>query len=204
MRQRRSLGIRHALANPEVRQRRTEALKRTLANPEVRRKRSENSKRLWTDPNRRQRWSEARKRSWADPEVRQRIIEGVKGAWTPERRATLSTLSKKRWKERNEALQAPRRRPVDWWDRPLNWRIIGDILLSRDGSMSNRELAKILDKAQIIEGPDGGTWAAALSSDVMVKSNAATALVTRVRRWVNKPGSSSRAKVAVNHVSHSA
>src|SRR5664280_3719109 len=161
-------------------------------------------KRAWEDPTNRQHRIEAMQRARAAPGVQQRMIERQKAAWTPQRRVTRSTLSIRLWNERKAALQAARRWPADWWDRPLMWRIIGDILLSRDGSMSNRELAKILDKAQIIEGPDGGTWAAALSSDVMVKSNAATALVTRVRRWVNKPGSSSRAKVAVNHVSHSA
>ena len=221
VRQRRSEALKRAFAKPDVRQRRIDGLKRAFAKPEVRQCKSDATKRTWEDPELRQRKSVAMKRAWADPTkrqrrieamqraraapgVQQRMIERQKAAWTPQRRVTRSTLSIRLWNERKAALQASRRWPADWWDRPLMWRIIGDILLSRDGSMSNRELGKILDKAQIIKCPHGDTWAAALSSNAMAKSNAAKVLVAKVRRWVNKPGSLGRAKVAVNYVSRSA
>jgi len=204
LRQRKSVAMKRAWADPNRHQRWCKAIKRALAKPEVRQRKSDALKRAWADPTKRQRRIEAMQRARAAPGVQQRMIERQKAAWTPQRRVTRSTLSIRLWNECKAALQAGRRWPADWWDRPLMWRIIGDILLSRDGSMSNRELGKILDKAQIIKCPHGDTWAAALSSNAMAKSNAAKVLVAKVRRWVNKPGSLGRAKVAVNYVSRSA
>jgi len=204
VRQRMRDGQKRGWGNPEIRQRRIEGLRRAWANPEISQRRIDGMRRAAAAPEERQRKSERMKRAVADPGVRQRIREGLKASWTPELRAAKSRLFRKLWDERKAALQAAGRRPVDWWKKPIKWRIIGDVLLSRDGCMSNQELGKALDTAQLIQCPYGNTWAAALSSDATAKSDAATALVTKIRRWVNKPGSSSRAKIAVNNFSQSA
>jgi hypothetical protein len=39
-----------------------------------------------------------------------------------------------------------RKRPDDWLKKPITWRIIGDVLLSRDSYMSNPEVGKQLDE----------------------------------------------------------
>lgn len=170
--------IKSALADPDVRQRRIEAQRQ----PEVRLRRSQSVK-----------------RALSDPRVRERISKGLKGSWTTERRLALGSWARNLWDVRKATLQVAGRRPLDWWDRPIMWRIIGDVLLSRDGSMSNRELGKALDAAHLIQCPYTDAWNAALSSNIKAKSNAATALVAKIRRWVKKPGSSGRARVAVTH-----
>ena len=198
--QRRSAAIKRALAKPEVHQRRIEANERALAKPVVRQHRREATQRLWADPHMRERWSEASKRAWADPKVRQRRIEGQKASWTAERRIAQSRRSIRLWEERNAAIKAANRHPRDWREKPFSkWRFIAtfvaNVLLSRDGPVSNRELGEILDKAKVLTCPGGGTWSAALSSDVKIKSNRATRLVAWVRRRVNKPGRSSKGKL---------
>jgi hypothetical protein len=212
-RQRRSQAAKRSWSDPEVRRRRSEAMKRGWADPKGHQRRIEAAKRFLANPKVRQRRIEAlrqpevrqrRTEALRQPEVRQRISEGVKASWTTERRVTQSRWSTKLWEERNAALKAAGQWPVDWWEKPVKWRIIGDILLSRDGSMSNQELGKTLDTAQLIQCPYSDTWEAALSSGATAKSNAATALVGKVRRWVNKPGNSGRAKIAVNYFSQSA
>jgi|SRR5271165_1345902 len=200
MRQRMIEGMKRAWSNPELRPHKIEVMQRTFTKPEVRTRRIEGRKRALRKPEVRQHLSEVMHR----PEVLERIRQGVKASWTPERRAAQSRSSKKIWENRKAALKAAGQWPADWWKKPLKWRIIGDVLLSRDGCMSNQELGKALDTAQLIQCPYGNTWAAALSSDATAKSDAATALVTKIRRWVNKPGSSSRAKIAVNNFSQSA
>ena len=204
VRQRISDGIKRSSANPEVRQRISDGLKRALAHPEVRQRRSETAKRSLADPHVRKRISDGVKRAWANPQVRQRMRECAKASWTTERRVALGNRARKFWDERKSALQAASRWPLDWWDRPIMWRIIGDLILSCNGSISNRELGKALDAAQLIECPYSDTWCTALSSNARAKSNAATALVGKIRRWVKKPGRSSRAKVPVNYFSQSA
>jgi hypothetical protein len=171
VRPRRIEAMRHALSNPEVRQRRSEAMKRTLRKPEVRRRMSEIMRR---------------------PEVLERIRQGVKASWTPEWRAAQSRWSTSMWQERLAAIKAANRRPGDWREKPLPWRVIADILILRDDPMSNRELGHALDTTQLIGCKYARTWTAALSSDTKTRSNTAAALVAKVRMWVNKPGRSHR------------
>jgi hypothetical protein len=93
-------------------------------------------------------------------------------------------------------------RPSDWWERPIEYRIIGEILLSCDHWMRNQELGKILDGSRLIKCPYGDTWEAVLSSDAATKDPAATGFVMRIRKWVNKPGkpgNPGRSITAVNH-----
>jgi hypothetical protein len=197
VRRRRSDGIKRAWDAPGARQRRREAMKRAFAKPESRQSRSAATKRLWADPSRRKRWSEARKRSWTNPKARQRRIASQKASWTPERRARQGEWSTKLWNERRAALNVASLRPADWKSKRLLVRIIANYLLF-DGPVSNRELGKILDKAEIIPCPSGGTWSAALSSAVKTKSTA-KALVAKARMLVNKPGRSHRQRARQSH-----
>jgi len=75
-------------------------------------------------------------------------------------------------------------RPDDWKDRPVDWQTIATLILTHPG-ISNQELGFYLDKARIGSRPHGSTWQAALSS---TQNNAATQLISRVRRWVKQPG----------------
>lgn len=197
VRRRRSEGIKRALANPEVRQRRNEALKRALAKPEIRQSRSAATKRLWADPSRRKRWIEARKRSWTNPEARQRWIASQKASWTMERRARQGKWSTKLWNERRAALKVASLRPADWKSKRLLVRVIANYLLF-DGPVSNRELGKILDRAEIIPCPGGCTWSAALSSALKTKSTA-KAIVAKARLLAKKPGRSHRQRAGQSH-----
>lgn len=73
-------------------------------------------------------------------------------------------------------------RPADWLDRPIEWRIIGTELLSRHEYVSNQELAKILDAAEMIKCRYGPTWFAAIGKEECKK------FIGRIRTWVKRPG----------------
>jgi len=130
--------------------------------------------------------TEARIAAWRIPEIRQRIIACQRAYWTPERRAAVGEWAKRLWENRKLAIQEAEKRPIDWCDKPLFWRIIGDILLSRNGHMTNVELGNSLDKAQLIQCPYSESWSVAPSSDVETNNNAAAVFVAKVRRWVRK------------------
>jgi hypothetical protein len=192
---------RRARKSVETRQRMSEAAKSAWADPEIRQHRIEANRRAWADPEVRPRRIAAMQRgataaevrhrrtdSLRQPQVRQRMSESVRAAWTPERRAAQSRWSTKMWQERLAGIKAANWLPDDWWKKPLIWRFIADILLSGDEPMSNRKLGEALDATQLIRCPYGHTWAAALSAHANAKSYAATVLVMKVRRWVNKPG----------------
>jgi hypothetical protein len=70
--------------------------------------------------------------------------------------------------------------------------------------MTNHGLGKALDRAHLVRCPYGESWGAVLSSNAKTKSNAATALVAKIRKWVNKPGISGRAGATVDNASRSA
>ena len=73
-------------------------------------------------------------------------------------------------------------RPDDWKDKPISWRIIGTELLSEDGYISNEKIAIRLDKSDILRCPYASTWSLA------VELRAFTVFMSRVRKWVNRPG----------------
>jgi hypothetical protein len=75
-------------------------------------------------------------------------------------------------------------RPADWDEKPIEWRIIGTELLSRESYMSNEELAGRLDTSRIKMCPYAATWSIALARS----DGAAIKLVSKVRKWVNRPG----------------
>jgi hypothetical protein len=191
VRQRRSEGIQRAWNAPEARLHWSEAIKRGLAKPEVRQRKSAAGKRTWANPKVRQRRIDGMQRAWNAPEARQRRVERQKASWTQERRDRLSRLSRRLWEKRKGALKEASRWPANWEKKPPLWQVVAEILLSRDGYVSNEELGEIMDTEQI-KCPYGHSWRAVLSSDMTTKSNAATAVVAKVRRWVKMPGRSHR------------
>ena len=88
-------------------------------------------------------------------------------------------------------------RPKDWWDKPLDWRIIGGELLSREGPMSNLELGERLDVSRILSCPyHGDGWETALG-----RVKRAVDYVWEIRRWVNRPAKKLSAKRSATPVS---
>ncbi len=73
-------------------------------------------------------------------------------------------------------------RPDDWWEKPIDWRIIGTELLSRPGYMSNGELAERLDDGRLCRCPYGDTWVESIEVPACKK------LINKVRKWVDRPG----------------
>jgi hypothetical protein len=74
-------------------------------------------------------------------------------------------------------------RPVNWWEKIIDWRIIGEELLSREGPMSNQELGERLDASRILKCPyhsDG--WETALG-----RIKRAMDFVSEIRTWVKRP-----------------
>jgi hypothetical protein len=85
-----------------------------------------------------------------------------------------------RW-DRIKAKLAAAYRPYDWNEKPIEWRIIGNELLSQS-SMSNAHLAECLDGARIIVCPYGKSWREA------VREKACSEFFRKIRAWVKKPG----------------
>jgi hypothetical protein len=75
-------------------------------------------------------------------------------------------------------------RPDDWLDKPIEWRIIGTELLSRE-PMTNRQLGQILDKGRILRCPYGEKWEASVAKADCMK------FINKIRKWVNRPGKTS-------------
>jgi len=75
-------------------------------------------------------------------------------------------------------------RPSDWYQKPLRWRVIADLLRSQDAPMSNSEVGKQLDDGEILKPYGDGNWEAVLSSSI----HPAVKLLSKVRKWVNRPG----------------
>jgi hypothetical protein len=195
VRQHRSEAMQRAWADPTVRHRRTEAqrrpevrarksqsMKRTLSDPKMHQRMSEASKQTWADPEIRERRNEGLKRALSDPDVQKRLSEGLKASWTRERRAAFASRSAKIWRDREVALKEARWRPADWRKKPPLWRVVAEILLSRDGYMSNKELGEIMD-AQLIRCEYGQSWRAALSSIELAQER-----IRLIRRWIGRPG----------------
>lgn len=81
-------------------------------------------------------------------------------------------------------------RPADWMERPTDWRIIGNELLSKE-HMSNKELAARLDASRIAKCPYSDTW------DASVKERGFEKFINQIRGWVKRPGRVAESK-AVN------
>jgi len=88
-----------------------------------------------------------------------------------------------------EAKRLKALRPTDWFEKPIEYRIIGDLLISREGHMGNRELAERLDASRILKCPYAATWKIALS-----RPGRATNFVSDVRKWMQRPGRTLTAK----------
>jgi hypothetical protein len=109
--------------------------------------------------------SAAIKRGLAKPSVRKRMSSSAK------RRVENSPGFVEKLRAARALKDAERRvilaaawRPADWYDRPIDWRIIGTELLSKP-SMSNRELGKRLDSSRLIKCPYATTWEIGLTRD---------------------------------------
>jgi hypothetical protein len=74
-------------------------------------------------------------------------------------------------------------RPTDWFEKPIEYRIVGDALISREGHMGNQELADRLDASRILKCPYAATWKIALS-----RPGRAANFVSDVRKWMRRPG----------------
>jgi len=101
-------------------------------------------------------------------------------------------LAKVRMKQRDRARRQrdelaalrAKKQPADWYQKPLRWRVIADVLRSQDAPVSNSEVGKQLDDGEILKPYTDGNWEAVLSSSI----HPAVKLLSKVRKWVNRPG----------------
>jgi hypothetical protein len=100
--------------------------------------------------------------------------------WREDHAAEIHQVASSRW----AALRAAAERPADWYQKPLRWRVIADVLRSQDAPMSNSEVGKQLDDGEILKPYRDGNWEAVLSSSI----HPAVKLLSKVRKWVNRPG----------------
>jgi hypothetical protein len=85
------------------------------------------------------------------------------------------------WAERNEQLEFARQYPPDWFEKPLDWRIISDPLLQ--GPMSNLELAEQLLRGKLVKLAGYGQTAREIS-----RHRAFVKRVNEIRNWLGRPG----------------
>jgi hypothetical protein len=188
-RERHIQGIRIAAARPEVQAKKSASMKRTLATPGARERAIAAHRGQWDDPEKRKAMGLALKKTLADPEVMARKSKALKVAWqTRDREAHTRFMVK--WHAGQKEKLAAAWRPDDWMQKPIDWRIIGNELLSRQDRMSNEELGKRLDDGRLSKCPYGKTWLEALDSKSKSKnySKRATDLVSEIRQWVGRPG----------------
>ena len=91
-----------------------------------------------------------------------------------------------------ESVKMAALRPANWWDWPLDWRIVGDALLSTDNYMSNQELGKRLDASRLVKCPYGPSWEEVLSSKKDKRHSGAFNFISDIRGRVGRPGKTSR------------
>lgn len=108
--------------------------------------------------------------------------------WWAHRYANRSPEQVRRDRERNRAKYAGRKlklakawRPDDWDNKPIDWRVIGNELLSRS-YMSNEELAEHLDAGRILKCPYTQSW------KVAMKERTCSEFIRKIRAWVKRPG----------------
>jgi hypothetical protein len=102
--------------------------------------------------------------------------------WREKRRTWEREEYYPRKKETFRARRAARWRPLDWNDKPIEWRIIGNELLSQRAYMNNDELADRLDTSRILKCPYALIWKDALNTRGFLL------LVNKVRKWVKRQG----------------
>lgn len=85
------------------------------------------------------------------------------------------------WAERSAQRQFARQFPRDWFDKPFDWRIIGDPLLQRP--MSNLELTEQLLRGKLVDLADYGKTAREIS-----RNRAFVKRVNEIRNWLGRPG----------------
>jgi hypothetical protein len=174
-------GIRLSAARPEVQAKKSASLKRTMGTPEYRERAKEARKGQWDDPKKRAAMIASLKETNSKPEVKEKRSAGVKKMWVTRDRVVTSQFFREFHAQRKAKL-AEAWRPDDWREKPLEWRIIGNELLSRPGYMSNVELAKRLDQARASFCPYGETWLESVALQECVK------FINKIRKWVQRPG----------------
>jgi predicted transcriptional regulator len=115
---------------------------------------------------------------------------GTKYGWLPVTPEAILAKARANDKAKNEELKHLRAMtslPQDWYQKPIEWRIVGNELLSRD-YMSNVELGRGLDDSRLLTCPYGESWEKALSSNKRDLNRTAIKLVSAVRKWIGKPG----------------
>jgi hypothetical protein len=98
--------------------------------------------------------------------------------------------ARKRTKQALAALE----RPKDWFEKPMDWRIIGTELLSQK-YMDNAELGERLEESRILKCPYGPSWCRALSG--AHKNRSAVNFISDIRAWVNRPAKPAKATTQV-------
>jgi hypothetical protein len=105
---------------------------------------------------------------------KQRLKQGKKSAAAYHERQRLELA----------ALRA-QKRPADWSEKPIEWRIIATELFCQETYMSNQELAERLDGSRIVTCPKtyGESWEIALG-----RSGKAIAInyISDIRKWANR------------------
>jgi hypothetical protein len=73
--------------------------------------------------------------------------------------------------------------PLDWFDKPDDWRIIGGPLIRKGEPMSNKELVQDLLSGNLVSLARYGATA-----NEIAKNRAFVKRVNEVRNWLNRPG----------------
>jgi len=202
--ERRIAEMREVAKRPEVREKHRAAGKRIhAANPAFMPK---IAKMHLEDPEVNARWRKAHKEAISTPEYRQSLSDAQKRVREqyPHLKESARQRMKDRWSNIN-ALTRAGWRPADWHTKPIDWRIIGNELLS-EPYISNIELGRRLDSSRLLDCPYGEeprSWKKALSSNKATLNRAAIKLVNEVRKWVGRQGKIAVSKNPVNHDSSS-
>jgi hypothetical protein len=150
-RERHIQGIRLSAARPEVQAKKSASMKRTLATPGARERAIAAHRGQWDDPEKRKALGLALKRALADPEVKERKSKAMKQAWLTRDREAASEFWRQWHAGRKEKLvEAERilaeRHIADWETMKDDYKIACAYLLVAPGTVSNRELAKVMGR----------------------------------------------------------
>ena len=102
------------------------------------------------------------------------------------RRDFLSDYTKRMYANKKAHLaeleRSAAKHPADWFDKPIDWRIVGTELLLSQSYMSNEELAERLDGARITKSPYSPDGKSSLRTKGFVE------FIRKIRIWVRRPG----------------
>lgn len=103
---------------------------------------------------------------------------------------------RERWKQLRALVAAGKAaaRPADWSRKPVEWQIIGSLLLAEPGYISNKKLAARLDHAAL-PCPHGKSWVHSIAT------KACDLYIGRIRKWVNRRGRVAGGKASTHKLS---